>query len=128
MKRVLLMMLGVYMILTMIAGGEEGVASIYTVRSNHGRTTASGIALVDNANMVAHKTYPFGTKLLITNVENSQSAVGIVVDRGPYVAGRIVDVTLGIAEKMGLAKTKGITKVKIMVVGKVDLKKYKLEQ
>lgn len=105
------------------AFGEQGIASIYTVQSNHGKTTASGVELTNTGNMVAHKQHPFGTKLLITNLKNQKSAIGIVVDRGPFIKGRIVDLTPGIASKLGLTKRQGITMVKVMVVGKMKLVK-----
>jgi rare lipoprotein A len=110
-----------YILLTCSLCGETGIASIYSIRCNHGKTTASGVALSDHGNMVAHKTYPFGTKLLITNLKNNQSTVGIVYDRGPYVSGRIIDLTPSIANKIGLTRKQGLTKVRIEVVGKIKL-------
>lgn len=99
--------------------GEQGIASIFSVQSNHGKRTASGVELTDYGDMVAHKSYPFGTKLLITNLKNDKSVIGIVVDRGPYVQGRIVDLTMGVAKLLGLSKKQGLTRVKIRVVGQI---------
>jgi rare lipoprotein A len=100
---------------------ETGIASMYSTACN-GNKTASGVKLVNNSNMVAHKTLPFGTKLKITNLKNGKSTIGVVVDRGPFIKKRIVDLTHGVSEKIGLTKKQGITPVKIEVVGKVKIK------
>ena len=103
---------------------EHGKASFYTVRSNGGTVTASGQKLRDDANTVAHRYYPLGTKLKITNLTNDKSEICTVIDRGPYIKGRIVDVTLGLAKKLGMVKS-GVVPVRVEVVGKVDLKRLK---
>lgn len=102
---------------------EHGVASIFDIRTNGGRDTASGVKLENHGNMVAHKTYPFGTKLSITNLKTRKTTTGIVVDRGPFVKGRIIDLTPGVAEKIGLTKKQGMVPVEIHVVGKAKLGK-----
>ena len=103
---------------------EHGKASFYTVKSNGGTVTASGQKLRDDANTVAHKYHPMGTKLKITNLHNGKSEVCVVTDRGPYIKGRIVDTTLGLAKKLGMVKA-GVVPVRVEVVGKIDLKKKK---
>ena len=69
-----------------------------------GKTTASGERFDPEALTMAHRTLPFGTLVRITNVENKQSVEVTVNDRGPYVAGRIADVSLAAARKLGMVK------------------------
>ena len=89
-----------------------GKSSWYSVSCNGGTTTASGQKLSNNANTAAHKTLPFGTKIKVTNLSNGKSEICQVSDRGPFVRGRILDVTVGVAEKLGFKKN-GIATVKI---------------
>ncbi len=103
------------------AHSETGKASMYSTACN-GTRTASGVKLVNNSNMIAHKSLPFGTQVKITNLKNGKSTIGLVVDRGPYIKNRIVDLTHGVSNKTGLTKKQGITNVKIEVVGKIKLK------
>lgn len=102
--------------------GEYGKASIYSTSTNRGTKTASGIKLEDQAEMVAHKHHPFGTILKITNLNNKKWTLGVVVDRGPFVKGRIVDLTTGVANKLLITKKQGLAPVKVEVVGKVNIK------
>lgn len=102
---------------------EHGKASIYTINSNGGTKTASGVKLENHSNMVAHKTLPFGTKLKITNLHNNKTTEAIVVDRGPYIRGRIIDLTTGVANILGITRKQGVANVKIEVVGKIQLNK-----
>ena len=67
-----------------------------------GRTTASGERFDPDALTMAHRTLPFGTIVRVTNVENQRSVEVKVNDRGPYVAGRIADLSLGAARKIGM--------------------------
>ena len=62
----------------------------------------------DNA---ASRTLPLGTKAKVTNIETGKTAVVTIEDRGPYVDGRLVDLSPGTARKIGLTERKGITKV-----------------
>ncbi len=71
---------------------EQGTASWYG-RAHHGRTTASGEPFDMHALTAAHRTLPFGTMILVTNLENGRSVVLTVNDRGPFVRGRILDVS-----------------------------------
>jgi len=64
----------------------------------------------DNA---ASKTLPLGTKALVTNLETGQSAVVTIQDRGPYVDGRIVDLSPLTAEKIGLSREQGLAPVEV---------------
>jgi rare lipoprotein A len=61
----------------------------------HGQTTANGERFNAYGNSVAHKTLPFGTKLRVTNQSNGRSVIVRVNDRGPYIAGRDLDLSYG---------------------------------
>ena len=88
-----------------------GVASFYT----EGTQTASGEKFNTHELTAAHPTLPFGTKLRVTNVASGRSVTVRVNDRGPYVAGRVVDVSYSAADALGMVG-KGIAKVKLDVV------------
>ena len=71
--------------------------------------------------VAAHRTYPFGTFLRVTNLANMKRVIVCVTDRGPFRKGRIIDVSAGAAELLGFKK-KGLARVRIEVVpGKIDL-------
>lgn len=78
-----------------------GKASWYGNRW-HGRRTASGERFNQYAFTTAHKTLPFGTKLKITNVNNNKSVIVVVNDRGPYVRGRVFDLSKAAAAEIGI--------------------------
>lgn len=67
-----------------------------------GRTTASGEPFNKNALTAAHREFPFGTKLRVTNLSNSRSVVVLVNDRGPFVAGREIDLSYAAAMEIDL--------------------------
>lgn len=94
---------------------QSGEASWYSSKCNGGRKTASGIKLVDHASTAAHKTLPFGTRVKVTNSKNGKSEIVKITDRGPYKRGRIIDVTAGVAQRLGF-KSRGVTKVKLEVL------------
>ena len=77
--------------------------------------TANGETFNPNELTAAHRTLPFGTRLRVTNVANGRSVVVRVNDRGPFVAGRVVDVSLSAAEKLGMTDP-GTAKVKLDIV------------
>jgi rare lipoprotein A len=64
----------------------------------------------DNA---ASKTLPLGTRAKVTNIDTGQSAVVTIQDRGPYVKGRIVDLSPFTAQKIGITQDNGVAKVKV---------------
>jgi rare lipoprotein A len=90
---------------------SQGVASFYT----EGMQTASGEKFNTHELTAAHPTLPFGTKLRVTNVATGRSVTVRVNDRGPYVSGRVVDVSYAAAEKLRMVG-RGIAKVKLDVV------------
>lgn len=92
-------------------GAAVGLASYYT----EGSRTADGEKLIPGALTAAHPTLPFGTRLRVTRVDTGRSVVVRVNDRGPFVKGRIVDVSHSAAEQLGLTR-QGVAKVKIDVV------------
>lgn len=84
-----------------VAGGEEvGMASWYG-SAHQGRRTASGEVFDMNQLTAAHRTLPFGTRVLVTNRDTSQSAEVRINDRGPFVKGRILDVSYAAARLLG---------------------------
>lgn len=100
---------------------EVGLASYYHHRF-HGRKSSSGRIHDNDEFVAAHRTYPFGTFLRVTNLENMKSVVVCVTDRGPHRRKRIIDVSEIAAEQLGFIK-KGVTKVRIEVVpGPLDLR------
>jgi peptidoglycan lytic transglycosylase len=80
----------------------------------HGKRTASGEVFDQDAMTCAHKTFPFGTRLRVTNPENGKSVVVVVNDRGPFVAGRDLDLSRGAARAIGI----GCGDVEIQVLGR----------
>jgi rare lipoprotein A len=90
---------------------EEGLASYYA-DSLAGNRTASGERYKPDDRTCAHRTHKFGTKLVVTNVDTGKSAVCRVNDRGPFVAGRVVDVSKRLAGELGMLK-RGVIKVRV---------------
>ena len=80
---------------------QKGKASYYSKRAN-GTRTSSGIRLNNDSLVCAHRTHPFGTKLLVKNPANGKKVVVTVIDRGPHVRGRIVDLSHEAARRLGI--------------------------
>jgi rare lipoprotein A len=89
----------------------RGVASFYS----KGRKTASGERFNRYELCAAHRSLPFGTRLRVTNVRNGRSVIVRINDRGPFVRGRIIDVTSAAANALGMMNT-GVAKVSLDVV------------
>lgn len=79
---------------------QSGIASVYTTK--HGTKTASGKRLNDGALTAAHRSLPFGTKVRVTNKRNGRSVVVTITDRGPFIRGRIIDLTMAGANAIGM--------------------------
>lgn len=93
---------------------EVGLASWYG-QFHHGRPTASG-EIFDMAQLTAaHRTLPFGTRLRVTNLQNGRFVGVRVNDRGPYVAGRILDLSRGAARMLDMVE-RGVVSVRLDVV------------
>ena len=90
---------------------SHGIASFYT----EGTQTASGERFDTHELTAAHRSLPFGTRLRVTNVATGRSVTVRVNDRGPFVPGRIVDVSSSAAETLGISG-RGVAKVKLDVV------------
>jgi rare lipoprotein A len=90
---------------------SNGLASFY----RHGTRTASGERFNPNELTAAHPTLPFGTRVRVTNVTTGKSVTVRVNDRGPFVRGRVIDVSHSAAESLGMVG-RGVAKVKLDVV------------
>ena len=99
---------------------QRGKASWYSVKTNAGGRTASGASLSNHSATAAHKTLPLGTQVRVTNESNGKSEVVTITDRGPFVRGRIIDVTSGAAERLGFLK-RGIAMVKVEVLKRIKI-------
>lgn len=94
-------------------GGGGGMASYYW----QPQRVASGGWFNPNALTAAHKTLPFGTKVRVTNRHNGRSVVVTINDRGPYVRGRVIDLSSRAAGVIGM-KGSGVVPVSLAVVGR----------
>jgi rare lipoprotein A len=93
---------------------ETGLASYYAKKHQH-RKTASGEPFNNNALTAAHKSLPFGTRVMVKNLNNGRSVTVRINDRGPFVRGRIIDLTRTAFSRIA-SLDKGVAKVEIRVV------------
>jgi rare lipoprotein A len=93
------------------AAAEVGLASVYADRLQ-GRPTASGARYDREALTCAHRRWPFGARLRVTDLETGRSVVVAVNDRGPFVPGRVVDLSLAAARALGPAG-RGVFRVRV---------------
>ncbi len=93
---------------------ETGKASYYADKFV-GKSTASGEIYKHELKTAAHKTLPFGTLVKVTNLANNKSVVVKINDRGPFVKGRIIDLSKSAAEEIG-SLAQGVFEVKIEIV------------
>jgi rare lipoprotein A len=91
---------------------RRGKASFYA-RKFAGRKMADGTTMEPQADNAASKTLPLGTTARVTNLENGKSAVVTIRDRGPYIQGRIVDLSPSTAKEIGIEHKNGVAKVEI---------------
>lgn len=94
--------------------GQIGTASFYS-KEFHGRKTASGEIFNMHKVSAAHRDYPLGSLVRVTNLKNGRSILLRINDRGPFVEGRILDLSEAAAGKLGYLKT-GLTSVKVELV------------
>jgi 3D (Asp-Asp-Asp) domain-containing protein len=95
--------------------GQTGMASHYSTRdkNQNGSRTASGRPLRDHELTGAHRSLPFGSKVRVTG-SNGRSVVVTITDRGPFVRGRIIDLSMGAARKLGFH---GLARVRLLPTG-----------
>lgn len=89
-----------------------GKASYYA-RKFAGRKMADGTPMKPHGNNAASKTLPLGTTAKVTNLETGQSATVAIRDRGPYVPGRIIDLSPATAEEIGITRKDGVAPVEV---------------
>ena len=97
---------------------QTGIASFYADKFE-GRTTANGEKYQHSKLTAAHQTLPFGTILKVKNLENGKEVIVRVNDRGPFIIGRIIDLSKFAAIELDFV-TQGITKVQIFSIGSSD--------
>jgi rare lipoprotein A len=102
---------------------QIGIASYYG-KKFHKKRTANGEIFNMYKVSAAHKSYPLGTKVRVTNLENGKSLKLVINDRGPFVSGRIIDLSYKAARKLGFVN-QGTVKVRIDVLRLGDNKYYK---
>jgi len=101
---------------------EVGLASWYGHGDGYGcRATANGEPMDPDALTAAHRTLPLPSIAKVTNLENGRKARVRINDRGPFVAGRIIDLSPAAAEKLGIYG-KGSAKVRVRYIGPADTK------
>ena len=98
-----------------IAAPQTGIASVYGNGDGHaGSKTANGERMNPGALTAAHRTLPFGTRVSVVNQRNGKRVVVRISDRGPFVRGRIIDLTPAGARAIGLS---GLAPVTLTVLG-----------
>lgn len=113
MRNILLILgfLSTFAFSTVTASANSGWASYYTCC----KTTANGERYNKMGLTAAHRSFKFGTRVKVTNLKTGKSVVVRINDRGPFIKGRIIDLSLGAARVIGLNKS-GVAKVKIAVL------------
>lgn len=111
----------------LIPGESETVYRIETVRTEHGiaswyddHRTASGEHFDVHAMTAAHRKLPFGTKVRVVDLKTKKSVIVRINDRGPYIRGRIIDLTIGAARKLGFYH-RGLAKVRVEVLREIPV-------
>lgn len=93
---------------------QHGKASFYSKRAT-GARSASGQKIHHDSLTCAHKFYPFGTHLKVTNMSNGKSVIVKVIDRGPFGKGRIIDLSWAAAKEIGMI-AQGVASVKVEMI------------
>jgi rare lipoprotein A len=118
MKKVITLLACNFLLLAGISAQEYGLASFYSDKF-HGKPTASGELYDMNKYTCAHKTHPYGSVLKVTRLDNKKSVTVRVNDRGPYISGRVVDLSRKAAQRLDLVG-EGTARVKVEVVERMD--------
>ena len=103
-------MLALTSLLTILAQ-QRGKASYYSKRAT-GVRTSSGQKMHHDSLVCAHRTHPFGTRLLVKNLANNKEVIVKVIDRGPFRKGRIIDLSWAAAKALGMISS-GIVTVEV---------------
>jgi rare lipoprotein A len=112
MKKLFAAATAAFLVLSISAhAGVVGMASYY----KSGRLTANGERFNPHGLTAAHRKLKFGTKVRVTNLRNGQSVVVRINDRGPFIRGRVIDLSLGAAKVIGLTKS-GVAKISYTVL------------
>jgi rare lipoprotein A len=90
---------------------QVGIASWY----DPGRRTVRGVRYDGGDLTAAHRTLPYGTLVRVTNLENGRSVAVVVNDRGPFVRGRVIDVSVPAARRLGIVR-RGLARVRLEVL------------
>jgi peptidoglycan lytic transglycosylase len=108
MMRLAAALCGVSMLLAVspVANAQSGIASVY---AHSGGRTASGEAVSPGALTAAHRTLPFGSRVRVTNRRNGRSVIVRINDRGPFVRGRIIDLSPAAARALGFSGLAPVT-------------------
>ena len=93
---------------------EAGIASVYSGNYS-GKRAASGSTHRPSESTAAHRSLPFGTQVLVTNRRNDHSVIVLINDRGPYIAGRVIDLSPTAARALGFS---GLAPVTLAIVSK----------
>tara|TARA_R110000787_G_scaffold22308_5_gene64944 strand:- start:533 stop:976 length:444 start_codon:yes stop_codon:yes gene_type:complete len=93
---------------------QIGLASFYNDKFE-GKTTASGQIFHQKKLTAAHRTLPFNTRIKVINLKNKRTVIVTVNDRGPFVKGRILDLSKAAAKKLGFIKD-GVTKIRLEIL------------
>jgi rare lipoprotein A len=97
---------------------QVGLASWYGP-GFYGRPTASGRVYTGRALTAAHRSLPLGTRVRVTNLENGRRVEVMVDDRGPYVGGRVIDLSAAAARRLDMVED-GVVRVRVEVVGRAE--------
>jgi rare lipoprotein A len=97
---------------------QRGQASYYDPDRFAGRPMANGDRFDPQSNAAAHRTLPLGTVADVTNLETGETRRVVIEDRGPYVRGRVIDVTPRTAEELGM-RDDGVAPVEVRPVGRL---------
>lgn len=95
-------------------GTQEGLASYYSTEF-HGKKTSSGDVFDKNAFTAAHRSFPFGSRVIVTNLTNGKQVEVTINDRGPVKPERIIDLSLAAAKEIDLVRS-GLARVRIEVL------------
>lgn len=97
---------------------QRGQASFYHPERFEGRPMANGDRFESESNAAAHRTLPLGTVAEVTNLQNGETRRVVIEDRGPFVRGRILDVSPRTAEELGM-REQGTAPVEVRPVGRL---------